>query len=224
MRGMSPDSVGTVGLVAGLVSIVLGGLAIWLSLKFYQMSTQSQRSLDEASQEIAGMVRTLETLFRSMYSDTFGLVRDSWNAMHTAREGVRDPEPTSEASSEEEGAQTDGEQADYPHRPYVSFPSLGRDDDDSEVREARAVMTEALSRSWESGNSPRAYDLARVAEEAGFYRLTVTEALVKMQREGDFHTPKDVGASSCLYRTKRESDMARAEAVEAAIRRMGKGR
>ena len=73
-----------ISLVAGIASLVLSILAIWLSITFYKMSNESSQEMNEASNNINNNVVKLEKLFDTMYSDTFGLVKD--NVEHMRRQ------------------------------------------------------------------------------------------------------------------------------------------
>lgn len=66
-----------VSLVASIVSVVLGVFAIWLSIAFYRMSTESSARIEKAADRIGASVDRLEMLFNKLYSDTFSMVRES---------------------------------------------------------------------------------------------------------------------------------------------------
>lgn len=68
-------------LVSSLVSIILAGFAIWLSVKFYEMSSKNTDKLDKSSSNISSTTERLETLFEKLYSDTFSMVKDTMNDM-----------------------------------------------------------------------------------------------------------------------------------------------
>ena len=69
-------------LVGSIVSVVLAGFAIWISLYLYRLSSSAESEIKQSSKDIANGVSKLEDLFSSLYSDTFALVRDSYKAMH----------------------------------------------------------------------------------------------------------------------------------------------
>lgn len=64
-----------------LATLVLGGLAIWLSVFFYKLSSQSSTRIKEASDRIGASVDKLESLFDKLYADTFSVVRDTVSDM-----------------------------------------------------------------------------------------------------------------------------------------------
>ncbi|ELB2229824.1 hypothetical protein [Vibrio parahaemolyticus] len=66
-----------VGLVASIVSLIIGGFAIWLSVTFYKMSTKSSKELEQASANIDSTVNRLEVLFDKLYADTFSMMKDT---------------------------------------------------------------------------------------------------------------------------------------------------
>ncbi|GAB1153753.1 MAG: hypothetical protein WStaPseu_38960 [Shewanella algae] len=65
------------GLVASIVSLIIGGFAIWLSVTFYRMSNKSSQELEKASSNINSTVDRLEVLFDKLYSDTFNMMKDT---------------------------------------------------------------------------------------------------------------------------------------------------
>jgi len=68
-------------IVSSLVSLVIGGLAIWLAVKFYEMSSKSSEKLEQASNNIDSTTKRLETLFDKLYADTFAMVKDTVSDM-----------------------------------------------------------------------------------------------------------------------------------------------
>jgi hypothetical protein len=81
----------TVGDVASIVSIVLAGVAIALSITFFRMSTQLSEEAKNAAQRIGNSVDRLEKLFDKLYSDTFSLMKDTYQDMrkHAWPEGAK---------------------------------------------------------------------------------------------------------------------------------------
>jgi hypothetical protein len=68
-------------LIASAFSIVLGIVAIWLSVLFYKMSEKSSKEIEKSSNAIGSNVQKLDVLFNKMYSDTFGMVKDTVSDM-----------------------------------------------------------------------------------------------------------------------------------------------
>lgn len=66
-----------ISLITGVASLVLAILAIWLSFKFYQMSTASSDKINDSSNKINNNVEKLEKMFDTMYADTFGMVKET---------------------------------------------------------------------------------------------------------------------------------------------------
>ena len=64
-------------LFAGIASLVVGGLAIWLSVVFYRMSQASSKEVQQSATNINNNVEKLEKMFDTMYSDTFSMVKDN---------------------------------------------------------------------------------------------------------------------------------------------------
>ena len=64
-------------LFASGIAIVLGVLAVWLSLYFFRMSSQQAEGSRKAARDIASSVERLEALFDKLYSTIFSLASDS---------------------------------------------------------------------------------------------------------------------------------------------------
>lgn len=71
----------TVSLVASVVSVIIGGFAIWLSVTFYRMSNKISEETKEAAKGISASVTRLESLFDRLYSDTFSMMKDTVSDM-----------------------------------------------------------------------------------------------------------------------------------------------
>lgn len=68
-------------IIASVFSIVLGIVAIWLSVLFYKMSDKSSKEIEKSSTAIDANVKRLDVLFDKMYSDTFGMVKETVSDM-----------------------------------------------------------------------------------------------------------------------------------------------
>lgn len=66
-----------VGIVAGLVSIILALVAIWLSMRFYTLSDGSSRRIGDATNNLLNSVDSLKTFVDKMYSDLFAMTRET---------------------------------------------------------------------------------------------------------------------------------------------------
>jgi hypothetical protein len=71
----------TASIVSSLVSLVLGIYAIWLSIMFYRMSTDSSSKIQESAKDLGASVNRLEKLFDRLYADTFSMMRDTVSDM-----------------------------------------------------------------------------------------------------------------------------------------------
>lgn len=71
----------TAAIIASVVSVIIGVFAIWLSVTFYKMSTQISESIKEAAKNISSGVERLEKLFDRLYSDTFGIMKETVSDM-----------------------------------------------------------------------------------------------------------------------------------------------
>lgn len=70
------------GLVANAASLILSIVAIGLSLIFFRWSQEMAQSSRDAATEMRTAMGRLDTLFDRFYADAFGLVRDTYSAMH----------------------------------------------------------------------------------------------------------------------------------------------
>jgi regulator of replication initiation timing len=76
-----PDTWEVIGIVAGVVSIVLAAFAIWQASVFFRWSNTAQREAEQAAKGIDASVKKLEDVFNRLYSDTFGIMRDTVSDM-----------------------------------------------------------------------------------------------------------------------------------------------
>jgi hypothetical protein len=67
------------GLVAAVVSIVLAGFAIWQASTFYRWSEAASKESTTAARDIRASVERIEKLFDTFYTDTFGLMKDTYS-------------------------------------------------------------------------------------------------------------------------------------------------
>lgn len=70
-------AINIISVVASLVSLVIGGFAVWLSVTFYRLSNKVSEETKEAAKGISASVDRLETLFDRLYSDTFSMMRET---------------------------------------------------------------------------------------------------------------------------------------------------
>ena len=64
-------------LALSLASIGISGFAVWLSVRFYKMTSSQSKDIEKAASQIGGSVDRLESLFDKMYSDTFSMMEDT---------------------------------------------------------------------------------------------------------------------------------------------------
>lgn len=74
-------TVETISLIASLASLILAIVAIWLSFKFFEKSSEASEKTIEASKGISASVERLEKLFDKLYSDTFTMMKDTVSDM-----------------------------------------------------------------------------------------------------------------------------------------------
>ena len=87
---VSVDASEMLSLCASVVSVAIGLLAIRLSIKFYQMSTETVARVQSAAEQINAGVARLDVVFNKLYQDTFTLMRDTHDDM---RRKVFSPDP-----------------------------------------------------------------------------------------------------------------------------------
>ena len=98
---ISLNGVDVFSIIASVFSIVLGIVAIWLSVLFYKMSDKSSREIENASKSIDSSVKRLDIVFEKMYTDTFGMVKDTVSDMRKYVYKSNGKEEISEESTSE---------------------------------------------------------------------------------------------------------------------------
>lgn len=127
-------------IVSSLVSLIIGGLAIWLAVKFYEMSTKSSEKLEQASNNIDSTTKRLETLFDKLYADTFAMVKDTVSDM---RKHVWKSDGTEKDISEEKLIQLKSELS------VELAESLNNGDQRQEISELKKKLSELLDKAVE---------------------------------------------------------------------------
>jgi len=86
------DIMENISLIASIVSIILGGFAIWLSITFYRLSNMNAKETREASNNIGLIVKGLEVSSDRLHDDTFSIVKDTVSDMrkHIMSENIPD--------------------------------------------------------------------------------------------------------------------------------------
>lgn len=70
-----------ISFIGSTASLVLAIVAIWLSFKFFEKSSEASEKTNEASKGISASVERLEKLFDKLYSDTFSVMKDTVSDM-----------------------------------------------------------------------------------------------------------------------------------------------
>jgi hypothetical protein len=70
-----------ISVVASVVAIVLAAFAIWQASTFYRWSNEASKDAKKSADAVGESVRKLEELFSRLYSDTFGMMRDTVSDM-----------------------------------------------------------------------------------------------------------------------------------------------
>lgn len=71
----------TLSVFSGVASLIMGALAIWLSIVFYKMSSESEKRMETSANETKANLEKLEKIFDRMYTDTFGIMKDTVSDM-----------------------------------------------------------------------------------------------------------------------------------------------
>lgn len=90
-------------IISSVASLILGLIAIWLSIQFYIMSDKAAKESEKSAKNIESNVSKLEKLFDKMYSDTFSMVKDTVTNMqkHAFTNGFnKDPNSNDEIAQE----------------------------------------------------------------------------------------------------------------------------
>jgi hypothetical protein len=70
-----------ISIVASIVSVIIGGFAIWLSVTFYKWSSEIAKETGEAAKSVSAGVERLEALFDKLYTGTFTVMADTVSDM-----------------------------------------------------------------------------------------------------------------------------------------------
>jgi hypothetical protein len=72
------NTVEAIGLVSSMVSIALAVFAIWQAMVFYRWSDTASKEAAYSARDMRASVVRIEKLFDTFYSDTFGLMKDTY--------------------------------------------------------------------------------------------------------------------------------------------------
>lgn len=73
-----------VSIVSLVVTLVLGTVAVWLSIQFYCWSSKAEKEAVNASRGISSAIERLEKLFDKLHSETFTMMKDMVTDMRTS--------------------------------------------------------------------------------------------------------------------------------------------
>lgn len=141
-------------LVASLVSVIIGIIAIGLSIVFYKMSSEISENTKEAAKGIGSSVERLEKIFDKLYSDTFSMMRDTVTDMrkHIWPEEAKADDNISEEAQKKADEKVsiikndiDGEIAKILHKQSITDAKISsiRGLVERAITESRKVETEA---------------------------------------------------------------------------------
>lgn len=135
-----------VSLLASVASLILAIIAIWLSVKFFQMSAAIAERASEAAKDLAGSVERIEKLFDRLYSDTFTMMKDTVSDMRQhmwpkTEQGADDLAAQAEKTASEKidilRGEISGELGDMLRKQKGT---------DAQIRELRSEMTTLIDR------------------------------------------------------------------------------
>jgi uncharacterized protein with von Willebrand factor type A (vWA) domain len=202
-------------LVASLVAVGIGILAIWLSVVFYKISSQLSESTKEAAKGIGASVDRLEKVFDRLYSDTFSMMRDTVSDMrkHIWPEGTKADDKIAEETEKKADKKVEAlkREIDSEVAKLLKKQSVTDARVSSITEELRELVARAITESRKAEIEAReesvrghiigelrllrsrtpcvlAHKLLRTASERfGFNPETVLRELVKMKRDGIIH-------------------------------------
>jgi len=142
------DALTIISLVASLISVALGIFAIWISIKFFEMSSRHSEAIKESERDIGEIVERLEQLFDRLYSDTFSLMRDTVSDMrrHIWPELIKEEDVQSQQLLEtklSELREDIGGRIEH----IVEHKTTSQTDFESTVSELRALVSRAIEES-----------------------------------------------------------------------------
>ena len=202
-------------MAASIVSVILAGFAIWLSVTFYKMSTATAESTREAAREIVAGVRRLEKLFDRLYGDTFDMMKETVSDMS---KHIWPTPGTDTSNLIEERANEKAAQLKEQFRGELSsiLSTIGKTDQkieavrsrleslvDSVISQSRAAEKEARKDTVRNTVMEALDTLASVSRRTTMYelvdflgwqadRLAVIKELFRLRDEGIVALPEDV--------------------------------
>lgn len=136
-----------VAIIAALMSVGIGVLAIWLSIVFYRMSMQASEKTKEASRDISAGVQRLEKLFDTLYADTFSMVRDTVTDM---RKQIWPEKPAEEKISKETEQKADSKAEHLKKEVYKKIDNTLKTRDekvDNKIVALQEIVEKTISKS-----------------------------------------------------------------------------
>ncbi len=126
-----------------ILSIIIGGFAIWLSVTFYKMSNKISEDTKDAAKGISDSVRRLESVFDKLYSDTFSMMKDTVTDMRKHIWPVKEQSAEEQKKIEEEANAKIGElQNAYFHEIKNILTRIG--DTDSKIDDVEKNLKELV--------------------------------------------------------------------------------
>jgi hypothetical protein len=137
-----------ISLIASLISVIIGLLAIWLSIQFYVMSNKSSEAMKNASKEISSSVNRLEKLFDRFYSDTFSVMKETYSDMrrHIWPEQQLSDEGTENEIENKSDPEVD-KIKDEVNKELSRIIKNKQEENEAKIRELSSLLNKAMSKS-----------------------------------------------------------------------------
>jgi hypothetical protein len=149
-----------IGITGTLVSLVLGGLSIWLSMYFFRRATEAERRADQASQTIATSLEVIQKIHDKMYTDLFGMTKDAYDDIRAKAFGASAIEAATRDRSEEIASANVDEAKREMQRTFDQLLSR-LDSTDGQVKALASITRPLIAKAVERGKA--AADVAQAS-------------------------------------------------------------
>jgi hypothetical protein len=215
------------GLITGVVSLVLGAYAIWLSKEFYKMSNAISQEIQETSRRIRSDVEKLDRLFDQLYSDTFRALNETYSEMRQrlwASADGRIVEPVSGPKEESKPSPSRTPVGRPTPDPTSPLPPRGTDPplETKIITEKRdrvgEILMELFHRAQRPDRKVTAGQLADLGNEAGLSYADAATGVIRLGRNGRLYPVGDnISIDTVLVSSKEEAERLKNEKLDAAV-------
>ncbi|WP_327026088.1 hypothetical protein [Micromonospora sp. NBC_01739] len=88
-----------ISFVTGIVSLIVGMFAVWLSVVLYRFSNDAQEQIRGTAERVEKAVSVLDEQLRYLHADTFSLVRETFGDMRAAVWSTRNDDTTDDSAA-----------------------------------------------------------------------------------------------------------------------------